>query len=155
MWWRLQQADWREAGPIGRKAASAERFTASPPPGVFGYLDHRPVGWCAIAPRAQYPRMQSSPTLGPVDDTPAWAVSCLFIHRTARRRGVASALVGAAVAMAEAYGATAIDAVPVAPGGARRAPDLYTGTPSMFEPLGFVEVARRRPERPIVRLALA
>ena len=155
MWWRLEQAEWREAGPTGRNAASAERFAVSPPPGVFGYLDDRPVGWCAIAPRAQYPRLQSSPTFGPVDDTPAWAVSCLFIHRTARRRGVASALAGAAAAMAEAYGATAIDAIPVAPGGKRRAPDLYTGTPSMFAALGFEEVARRRPERPIVRLALA
>ena len=98
--------------------------------------------------------MQSSPTFGPVDDTPSWAVSCLFIHRTARRRGVGAALVGAAVAMAKAYGAPAVDAIPVAPGGKRGSGDLYTGTPSMFEPLGFTEIARRKPERPIVRLTL-
>ena len=46
-----------------------DRLGESPPPGVLGYLDDRPVGWCAIAPRAEYPRMQSSPTFGPVDDT--------------------------------------------------------------------------------------
>jgi hypothetical protein len=38
--------------------------------------------------------------------------------------------------------------------GTRGSGDLYTGTPSMFEPLGFVEVARRKPERSIVRLPL-
>ena len=98
--------------------------------------------------------MQSSPTFGPVDETPSWAVSCVFIHRGVRRRGVGAAVVRAAVAMAKTYGAPAVDAIPVAPGGTRGSGDLYTGTPSMFEPLGFTEIARRKPERPIVRLTL-
>jgi GNAT superfamily N-acetyltransferase len=153
MYWRLRSADWRTAGATGRKRASAERFAESPPPGVLGYFGDRPVGWCAIAPRSEYPRLQSSPTFGPVDDTSAWAVSCLFIHRTARRRGVGAALVGAAVALAKAYGAPAVDGIPVA-GFRRSSTDLYTGTPSMFEPLGFTEVARRRPDRPILRLTV-
>ena len=154
MFWRLRTAEWRAAGPARRKAALADRLAESPPSAVLGYLDDRPVGWCAIAPRAEYPRMQDSPTFGPVDDTPSWVVSCLFIHRTARRRGVGAALVSAAVAMAKANGAPAVDAIPVAPGGRRGSGDLYTGTPSMFQPLGFTEIARRKPERPIVRLDL-
>ena len=154
MFWRLRNAEWRVVGAPRRKTALAQRFAASPPPGVLGYFGDSPVGWCAIAPRTEYPRLQASPTFAPVDDTTSWAVSCLFIHRTARRRGVGAALVAAAVAMAKAYGAPAIDAIPVAPGGKRGSADLYTGTPSMFETLGFVEVARRKPERPIVRLTL-
>jgi GNAT superfamily N-acetyltransferase len=154
MFWRLQTAEWRAGGATQRKAALTDRLAQSPPPGVLGYLDDRPVGWCAVAPRHEYPRMQSSPTFGPVDDTPSWVVSCLFIHRTARRRGVGAALVGAAVLMAKACGAPAVDAIPVAPGGKRGSGDLYTGTPSMFQPLGFTEVARRKPERPIIRLTL-
>ena len=154
MFWRLRNSDWRATDGPGRKRRSASRFAATPPPGVLGYLDGAPVGWCAVAPRAEYARMQDSPTFGPVDDVASWAVSCLFIHRSARRRGVGSALVQAATAMAEAYGAPAIDAIPVAPGGTRTSADLYTGTPPMFESLGFVEVARRKPERPIVRLVV-
>jgi GNAT superfamily N-acetyltransferase len=154
MFWRLRNADWRAGDADRRKALLAERLAQTPPPGVLGYLGDRPVGWCAVAPRGEYPRMQASPTFGPVDDAASWAVSCLFIHRTARRRGVATALVAAAVAMAEAYGAPAVDAIPVAPGGRRRSGDLYTGTPSMFQPLGFTEIARRKPERPVVRLSL-
>jgi GNAT superfamily N-acetyltransferase len=154
MFWRQTNAEWRATGPAERRRAMDDRLASSPPPGVLGYLDGRPVGWCAIASRAEYPRMQASPTFGPVDDTESWAVSCLFIHRTARRRGVGTALVGAAVGMAEAYGAPAVDAIPVAPGGRRTSGDLYTGTPSMFEPVGFVEVARRRPQRPVVRRQL-
>jgi GNAT superfamily N-acetyltransferase len=154
MFWRQRNAEWRSTNPAKRRVAMAERFGDSPPPGVLAYLDGRPVGWCAVAPRDEYPRLQSSPTFGPVDDIPAWAVSCLFIHRTARRRGVGTALVDAAVAMAKAYGAPAVDAIPVAPSDKRGSGDLYTGTPSMFEPLGFTEVARRKPERPVVRLTL-
>ena len=154
MFWRLRNADWRATDAVGRNAALADRFAQSPPPGVLGYLEGRPVGWCAVAPRIEYSRMQASPTFGPVDDTSSWAVSCLFIHRTARRSGVGAAVVGAAVAMAKAYGAPAVDAIPVAPGGKRGSGDLYTGTPSMFQPLGFTEIARRKPERPIVRLNL-
>jgi GNAT superfamily N-acetyltransferase len=154
MFWRLQSAEWRAGDSTQRKTALADRLAEAPPPGVLGYFDDRPVGWCAVAPRHEYPRMQSSPTFGPVDDAPSWAVSCLFIHRTARRRGVGVALVAAAVAMAKAHGAPAVDAIPVAPGGRRGSGDLYTGTPSMFAPLGFTEIARRKPERPIVRLTL-
>ncbi|MGD9700984.1 MAG: GNAT family N-acetyltransferase [Acidimicrobiia bacterium] len=154
MFWRLRSAEWRAMGATHRRAASVELFASSPPPGVLGYLDDRPVGWCAVAPRSEYARMQASPTFGPVDDTSSWAVSCLFIHRSARRRGVGAALVSAAVAMAEFHGAPAVDAIPVAPNARRTSSDLYTGTPSMFVPLGFAEVARRRPERPIVRLEL-
>ena len=142
MFWRLRSAEWRAGDPTQRKAALADRLAESPPPGVLGYFDDRPVGWCAVAPRHEYPRMQSSPTFGPVDDTPSWAVSCLFIHRTARRRGVGAALVAAAVAMAKAHGAPAVDAIPVAPGGRRGSGDLYTGTPSMF---AAARVHRDRP----------
>ena len=151
MWWRMRNAGWNATDSATRKQASAGRFDTSPPPGVFGYIGDRPIGWCAVAPRVEYARMQDSPTFGPIDDAPSWAISCLFIHRSARRKGVGSALVEAATAMAESYGAPAIDAIPVAPGGKRSSADLYTGTPSMFESLGFVEVARRKPERPIVR----
>ncbi|MET0460842.1 MAG: GNAT family N-acetyltransferase [Ilumatobacteraceae bacterium] len=153
MWWRQRGAEWKATAPAERKAMLAALMAEATPPGVLAYLDHRPVGWCAVAPREQYPRMQASATFGPVDEAPVWAVSCLFIHRTVRRRGVGAALVEAAVAMATAYGAPGVEGIPVVPGG-QRSPDLYTGVPSMFEPLGFTEIARREPDRPIVRLAV-
>ena len=51
-----------------RKAMLAALMAGPTPPGVLGYLDDRPVGWCAVAPRAEYPRMQASATFGPVDE---------------------------------------------------------------------------------------
>ena len=82
-------------------------------------------------------------------------MSCLFIHRTARRRGVGTALVAAAVAMAKAHGAPAVDAIP----DARRAEEARVGrplpgAPSIFAPLGFTEMQQRKPRRLIVRLTL-
>ena len=53
------------------------------------------------------------------------------------------------------HGAKLLEAYPVDKTG--RAPDdwMWFGAKSMYDKAGFAEVARRRPERPIVRIALA
>jgi GNAT superfamily N-acetyltransferase len=113
------------------------------------------VGWCAVAPRERFPRVLRSPTVRPVDDRPAWAVVCFVVARAERRRGVAAALLDAAVAYAAAHGAAAVEGYPVDAGGRRRpSAALYTGTASMFRRAGFRELARRSPTRPIMRLDL-
>lgn len=83
---------------------------------------------------------------------PGWSVSCLFIARPFRRRGVSSRLLHAAVRFAADCGAKIIEGYPVVPH-ASGLPDVFTwtGLPSAFLRAGFREVARRSPTRPIVR----
>jgi GNAT superfamily N-acetyltransferase len=125
-------------------------------PGLLAYLDGRPVGWVAVAPRDDYVRMTRSPKLKPVDDVPVWIVSCFFIDRRHRGVGVARALLDAAVAFARDRGARAIEGVPIdtrTASGRPTSASLYTGTLAMFESAGFREIERRG-GRPIVRRRL-
>jgi GNAT superfamily N-acetyltransferase len=129
------------------------------PPGVLGYLDGEPSGWCAVAPRPGYTRLTRSPLLRdvpepPLDDPSVWAVTCFVVRRTARRRGLSSALLAGAVDLALAGGASLVEAYPVDPAVRRPsgAAELYHGVLSVFLRGGFTEVARPQPARPVVRL---
>jgi GNAT superfamily N-acetyltransferase len=63
---------------------------------LLGYHQEEAVGWCAVAPRADYPALGRSRVLKPVDDQPCWSVVCLFIRKDYRRQGVSTALLKAA-----------------------------------------------------------
>lgn len=57
-----------------------------------------------------------------------------------------------AVEHARAQGATIIEAYPYDPQGKMESGGLYFGVASTFEQAGFVEVARRSPHHPVMRL---
>jgi GNAT superfamily N-acetyltransferase len=124
-------------------------------PGVLAYRGREPIGWCAVAPRADYPALARSRVLKPVDDQPVWAVSCFFVAKPYRRRGVSAALLRAAVDLAARQGAQIVEGYPVEPT-MTPVPDafVWTGTPSAFRQAGFREVLRRSPTRPIMRYTI-
>lgn len=62
------------------------------------------------------------------------------------------ALVKGGLAFARANGARVVEACPI--DGATGNVDAYVGLKSVFDRAGFREVARRRPNRPLMRLAL-
>ena len=72
----------------------------------------------------------------------------------AKRSDRVGALLQAAIAHARRCGATLLEAYPIDKS-ERGADDwLWHGAKSMYDKAGFAEVARRRPARPVVRLAL-
>jgi GNAT superfamily N-acetyltransferase len=118
---------------------------AGPPAGAAA------VGWCSLAPRADLGWLAHARYLRPVDDVPAWSIPCFYIRRDHRGRGVTDALIVAALDVAAAAGAPALEAYPVdteVPGHSRNA---FTGTAATFARHGFRVVARRKPDRPIMR----
>jgi GNAT superfamily N-acetyltransferase len=127
---------------------------SDPPAGLIAYADGVPVGWVAVAPRARYPRLVRSPIAKAVDDLPVWSLVCFVVPSPYRGRGVARALLRGAVEHAEAHGAVALEAYPVDKPGRGHDTFLWNGVRSMFDHEGFVEVARRRPDRPVVRKEL-
>jgi GNAT superfamily N-acetyltransferase len=157
MFYRVRSRDFERLWGQGAKAAFQEVVADGPPPGLLAYRDGTPIGWCAVAPRDAYPRVLNSPVLRPVDDAPAcWAVVCFYVVRGERGGGVAAALLEAAVAYAADHGAFAVEGYPKDTAGARRhANELFVGSLSMFQEAGFEEVARRSPQRPIMRRRLS
>jgi GNAT superfamily N-acetyltransferase len=153
MLWRVPRKQF-EAQKGERNRRAMRRLVASgEAPGLIGYLDGEPVGWCALAPREQYPGLARSRVLKPVDERPCWSVACLFVHRAHRHTGVSTKLLRAAVAHARARGARILEGYPIEP---RRGESLapafaWTGIASAFRAAGFAEVARRSATRPIMR----
>jgi GNAT superfamily N-acetyltransferase len=90
--------------------------------------------------------------LRPIDDCDVWSVSCLFVAKAHRGRGLSVQLLRAAVEMAGTAGAAIIEGYPVIPY-APRMPDAFawTGTLAAFRAAGFEEVGRGSPKRPIMR----
>ena len=154
MWWRVASKEWeRDAGTPNRDALAAI-VADGPPPGLIAYHEERPVGWVAVGPRDDYPRLNRSPKLKPVDDEPVWAVTCFYIDRMFRGTGVAGTLLRAAVDFAAASGATALEGFPLDPGdGQVASSSAFTGLLDMFRAAGFDEIARRG-GRPVMRRVL-
>jgi len=155
MWWRLPRAKFVGQKGTGNKKALRRIVKTGPPPGILAYVGKQPIGWCALAPREDYVVLANSHVLKPVDDKPVWSVTCFFIAKAFRRRGVSVALLKAAVAFARKHGAKILEGYPVAhPAG--KFPDIFfwPGRPGIFLNAGFSEVARRSPTRPIMRKVL-
>jgi GNAT superfamily N-acetyltransferase len=151
MWWRVAAKDWEANAGDGNRSVFRRIVEAGPAPGLLAYDGDAPVGWVAVAPRDDYPRLNRSPKLKPVDDVPTWAITCFYIERAYRRSGVGGTLLAAAVRHARESGATAVEGYPVDPGGQRVTnASAFTGVLDMFRAAGFEEIARRG-GRPILR----
>jgi GNAT superfamily N-acetyltransferase len=151
MWWRMETRRYRAGQGAGNRRALARVVRKGPPPGVLAYAGGEPIGWCAVAPRSEYPRLARSRVLAPVDERPVWSVTCLFVSRAHRDRGLTVELLRAAAAHAARHGAEIVEGYPVEP--RQRMADVfaYTGLASAFRKAGFTEVARRSPTRPVMR----
>ena len=133
-------------------------------PGLLAYDGGTVVGWCSVAPRGEFGRIERSPVVKPADDlTGVWSLVCFYIDRNHRGRGVATALLEAAEAYARKRGARWLEAYPVDPFGGRSGSaavrkidnaTAFVGVASMFENAGFEVVTRRKPGRPIMRKRL-
>ena len=134
-------------------AALREVVASGPPPGLLAMDGNAAVGWCQLTPRDQLPALERNHRLQRVDDTPVWAISCFYIRKDHRRQGVTTALIKAAVETARRGGAVAVEAYPL---DADLTPSTsHTGYVTTFERLGFREVARHVPPRPILRYDLS
>lgn len=122
------------------------------PPGILGYVDGEPVAWCALAKREDYPALGRSRVLQPVDDKPVWSISCFFIRKDHRKKGLTVQLLHAAVKHVKERGGAIVEGYPIV---AKKndVPGVFawTGFVSAFLKAGFKEVARRSETRPIVR----
>ncbi|WP_315093174.1 GNAT family N-acetyltransferase [uncultured Cellulomonas sp.] len=159
---RMPYAQYRTLSPEELRNRLATRVSGSgASPGVVATLDGEPVGWASVAPRAEFPRVRTSPSMttrelkADLDDPGIWSVTCFVVRTGHRRQGVAGVLLAAAVEHARASGAHTLEGYPLEPGGRKlSSAELYRGTVSLFLAADFDVVARPKEGRAIVRLAL-
>src|SRR5262245_21068067 len=148
MYWRIG-ARYRTRPRAANKAAFRAVVATGPPPGLLAFHGEVAVGWCQLTPREAVPWLDRVWRLRRPDDMAVWSLSCLYVRKGYRRRGVTSALIAGAVTAARRAGAGVLEAYPL---DAALTPSASgTGYASTFARAGFTTVARHVPPRPIVR----
>jgi len=150
MYWRIG-SDYYKRPREKNKAAFRNVVKRGPPPGLLAFHGDVAVGWCQLTPRHALPWLNRARLFRPVDDVPVWSLSCFYVRRGYRNRGVTSALIAAAVKAAKRAKAPALEAYPVETHAPKSTTNIFTGTASTFARAGFKKVASRVPSRPIMR----
>jgi ribosomal protein S18 acetylase RimI-like enzyme len=147
--------------PAGTTHAQANRAElkalvgSGEPPGLIGYQGKVPVGWVSLGPREDYAKLRRSPVMKAVDEEPVWSIICFVVPSQHRGQGVARALLDRAIAYAKKRGVALLEAYPVDKPVRSNDDSMWFGAKSMYDAAGFEEVARRKPNRPIVRIGAA
>lgn len=153
MYWRVTRKEFEQNGNAGNRTSFKKIVDAGPAPGVLFYEHHTPIGWCSIGPRRHYPTLSRSPILKPIDHRDVWSIVCFYLLPAYRSRGLFPTLIRKAVDYAADGGATAVEAYPDLR--ASSAAGAFMGVDEVYRRCGFVEVARRRDHRPILRYEIA
>jgi GNAT superfamily N-acetyltransferase len=154
MWWRLRRKEWNEMKGDGNKKALRKIVKSNSLPGLIAYVNGVPAGWCAVRPRDEFPVLNNSRILKPVDDEPVWSIVCLFVLAAYRKQGLSVKLIEAAVKHVKKQGGKIVEGYPTETAKLQPAAFVYTGLASAFVSAGFEEVARRSKSRPIMRYIL-
>jgi GNAT superfamily N-acetyltransferase len=153
MYPRLTDAQTRQLPGRGstnerRRAAMRKLAHRRRTPGLLAFDGDEPVGWIAIAPRTELARIEASRATPRVDSEDVWVIPCVTVNKSVRGRGIALALIRAAVAYAGEHGAPAVEAYPRA-GAARTGDDnAYFGTEPLFRRAGFRVIRKPLADRP-------
>ena len=140
--WRLGNANWSSTNPDANRASLRALADRDPASGLVAIRDGVAVGWVGLGPRDEFDRLARSRTIPRLAGDDVWVVNCFVVAKTARRSGVAGALLAAAADYVQAHGAKLIEGYPVQTGGARiSSASAYSGTAGMFERAGFEEVS--------------
>jgi GNAT superfamily N-acetyltransferase len=118
-----------------------------------------PVGWVAVEPRTEYPRLLGLPTVWrgrqeDKQDDGVWSVTCFVVRKGYRRRGITYALAAATVGYARQNGARALEgyAMRTQPGKEITWGELHVGAVHAFADAGFTEVSSPSVRRVVMRV---
>ncbi len=155
MFWKLDRKEYDALAYDGNRAAQKAIVDSGTIPGLLAYAGTQAVGWIAVEPRTEYPRLARSRVLKPVDDQRVWSITCFFTHREFRGKGVTVALLTGAVEYVRKRRGRILEGYPIEPKASTLpAAFAYTGLASAFRQAGFQEVARRSETRPIFRFVI-
>ncbi len=152
MYWRLKRSDFNQNKGQGNKLSVKVLVEKNENTGLLAYIDGEPAGWCALAPREVYLRLENSKVWKRIDDQPVWSIPCFFVAKAFRRKGILLELIKGAIQYCKFKGVKILEGYPVNPY-AINIPDAfaYTGFPSVFEKAGFKVAEQRSSSKPIMR----
>ena len=158
MAWRLTRESWEEGRGAKNRRAFKRLVESGRASGVLAVSGGRAVAWCSVGPRADFTALETKRSLATDWDAHTWSVTCFFVDKSWRRRGLGERMLRAAAALARKLGATRIEGYPAAlpkDGGDLPAAFAWTGLPQVFERAAFTPLAKTPGKRPIYMRRLA
>lgn len=129
MAWRNNENKHSIPGKSGKKLSIKRRIDEGVPVGILAYNNKIPIAWCSIAPRDTYRSLGGDDSVDNV-----WSLTCFFVKREFRCKGISTNLLNAAIEHAGKNGAKYVEAYPVEPD----SPSYrFMGFTPMFEKAGF------------------
>src|SRR5207245_11206047 len=109
--------------------------------GVLLYDRESPIGWCAYGLKQEFPRIDNGRNYRRMnlenDPEKLWRITCFFVDRDYRKKGVAKVALTAALSSIKAKGGRVVEAYPVTHKSAKAWSKwsnwFWFGTESMFE----------------------
>lgn len=155
MYFRLPYKTFQENKPDGNKKLMKQLISKNIPQGLIAYMDKKPVGWIALAPREDYIRIENSRVFKRIDDKPVWSITCFFVKKEFRHIGLSRHLIKGTVDFARKRGIKVLEAYPAVPYSDKVPhPFLWVGVLSSFIKNGFTIVKQNSKSRAMVRLEL-
>lgn len=159
MWPRVPGADFKAMTRAQRRCAFKTVVGEGPPPGLLLYEGRQAIGWVAVGPRRSVLRFDRAKTSRLDEDTeraaPAYAITCFYVRNGHRKRGLMKDLTAAAIDFARRKKARVLDVCPMDTEKPLIWGEGFVGIASVMRDMGFIEVARRSPRRPLMRLVLS
>jgi len=154
MTWRLVSKEYEKSKGDRNRELLYQLAKNKEPLGVIAFEDRNPIGWCSISPREKLIRLENSRLFKRIDDTPVWSITCMFIKKEYRKKGISSLLIKEASLYAFLKGAKAIEAYPLISTKNKMIPDVfaYYGLVNAFKKAGFKKIKKASENRLIMRL---
>jgi len=113
---------------------------------ILVYEGRTPVGWCQYGTAEELPRIDAGRSYRkvapPVPRDRLWRVTCFFVAKDHRGKGVASFALEAALESIRRKGGGIVEAYPVVSKRMAAVPEWrWFGTPGMFHKAGFEDIA--------------
>lgn len=135
------------ASGTSSRAQMLGRIRDGVPVGLLAYEGEEVVGWVSVAPRETF-RLKGAPA---EPGETVWSISCFYVPRQRRRKGLSRQLIAGAVAYARENGATVVEAYPVDPD----SPSYrHMGFVAVFAVAGFADLGKTGKRRHVMRLPL-
>ena len=139
MFWKLRGKAFEEVRGYETRQMHKSIVDSGTITGLLAYLHGEVVGWVAVEPHSAYPKLEHSRVLKTLDDQAVWSVTCFFVAKKFRRKGITVELLKAAVEHVNRQGGRIVEGYPVDAKKDMPAPFIYTGTASAFHQAGFQE----------------
>ncbi len=110
MAWRATNEELKLNNPTSRKRFIKKRVSNKVPIGLLAYVKDDPIAWCSIAPRETFQRLGGDESLKNV-----WSLTCFYVKREYRRKGILEILISNAKKYAKKHRAKYLEAYPVEP----------------------------------------